>query len=259
MLIIIKENHRTEANDLRLLGSPPDLVRRLSLAMAGTLYSIRFFFPADKKSPPKRAEAKRRLLFDRLEDGKAAHELTEGLRDDNRAIRLLELLKDRREDAGSGEARPVERVAELNFAFGVAIADHSTASLIVAGVGDGRDFLVDVHGRDPDFDVVGPGHGMGAVAGGKLVDLVAKAESFDKFLGLLDHLFEGGVAAFFGGVLDHFHFVELIAADHAPLFSAVGAGFLAVAGGVGEIFPREIIEIEDLVAVEVHQSGFGGG
>ena len=50
MLIIIKENHRTEANDLRLLGSPPDLVRRLSLAMAGTLYSIRFFFPADKKA-----------------------------------------------------------------------------------------------------------------------------------------------------------------------------------------------------------------
>ena len=59
--------------------------------------------------------------------------------------------------------------------------------------------------------------------------------------------------------MDHFHFVELIAADHAPLFSAVGAGFLAVAGGVGEIFPREIIEIKDLVAVEVHQSGFGGG
>ena len=77
-------------------------------------------------------------------------------------------------------------------------------------------------------------------------------------MGLLDHFVESGVAAFLGRVLNHFDFVELVSTNHAAFFGTVRAGFLAVAGGIGEIFSRKLVKREDFIAVEVHKSRFSG-
>lgn len=203
-------------------------------------------------------EGERLLFFDGLKHFHATHELSKRFRDDHGAVGLLELLKDSGVNAGSSKARAIKRVAELDFAFAIAIADHSAARLIIASVRHGRDLFIDMHGGDPNFDVIGPRHRMRAIACGELVDLIAEAEPFNKAFGFSHHLVKSGIAAFFGGVLDHLDLIELIAADHASLLSAIRAGFFAVAGGVGEIFAGEVIKRKNLVAMKVHQCGFGG-
>ena len=50
-----------------------------------------------------------------------------------------------------------------------------------------------------------------------------------------------------------------MAADHAALFRAVGARLAAVARRIGDVFARQLVQREDLVAVEVHQRGLRGG
>ena len=58
---------------------------------------------------------------------------------------------------------------ELGLAGGFpAEADVTAAGLIVTGIGNGGNLLVAVHGGDVDLDIVGAGHGGGAVAGGQL-------------------------------------------------------------------------------------------
>ena len=59
--------------------------------------------------------------------------------------------------------------------------------------------------------------------------------------------------------MEHFNLVELVAADHAPLFFAVGAGLAAEAGGIGIILQRQFFGWQDFVAVVVVQHHFRGG
>ena len=77
---------------------------------------------------------------------------------------------------------------------------------------------------------------MRAVAGGQFIDLVDEPKPFDEAFGFFHHFFEGGIAALFGGVLDHFNLIELISAHHAAFFRAVGARLFAVAGRISEVF-----------------------
>ena len=72
------------------------------------------------------------------------------------------------------------------------------------------------------------------------------------------HFIERSIAALFGGVLDHFDFVELIATDHATLFGAVGTGFLTVARSIGEVLPWKGFAWENFVSMEVNESGLSG-
>ena len=58
--------------------------------------------------------------------------------------------------------------------------------------------------------------------------------------------------------MDHFDLIELISAHHAALLGAVGARFLAVARGVGEVFAGQFIQGEDFVAVQIHKRRLRG-
>ena len=210
-----------------------------------------------EKGAPKDALEKAGL-FDGFEDFQAAHEFPQRLRNDDGAIGLLVLFQKRREDTGSREAGTVERVAVFGFAIRVLVTNHAATGLVIPRVGDGRDFLVDLHRRDPNLDVVSPGHGVAAVPGRELVDLVGEAKPLEEVLRLLDHFVEGGIASLLGRVLDHLDFVELVPADHAAFLGAVRTGFLAIAGGIGEVFLGKLVQGKDFVPVKVHKSGFSG-
>ena len=189
------------------------------------------------------------LFFDWLDDLESAHIWTKDFWDHDGTIFLLELFDERREDAAGGKTGTIQGVHEVGLSVRAFITHHAASGLIVSSVRNGADFLIDAHGWNPDLDVIGSRHGVGAVTGGKLIDLEVKSKAFDKLHGLLNHFVEGGIAALFGGVLDHFDFVELIAADHTTLFGAVGTGFLTVARSIGEVFTWKLVERENLVSM----------
>ena len=149
---------------------------------------------------------------------------------------------------------------ELRLAGGLAAeAGVAAAGLVVSGVGDGGDFLIALHGGDLDLDVVGPGHGSGAVARSQLHGAEVEAQALDQVLGLGDQLVEGIVRVLRAGELEHLDLVELVAADHAALLGAGGPGLPAEAGGVGEELLGQVCLGEDLVAVHAGQGRLGGG
>ena len=149
---------------------------------------------------------------------------------------------------------------ELVFAgFRAFEPDAAASGLIVARIGGGTDFLVFAHARNPNFDVVGFGHGRADVSGGEQGDAVVQAEALHEFFGFGDEFFERGFGIFGTGELEHFDFVELVAANHAPLLRAVTARFLAIAGRVRKEFFGQVRFQKDLVSVKVDQRGFRGG
>lgn len=60
----------------------------------------------------------------------------------------------------------------MNLAIFTTITDHATACLIVSRVRNGRYFFIDAHRWDPDFDIIGSCHRMGAIASGKLIQMI---------------------------------------------------------------------------------------
>ena len=174
--------------------------------------------------------------------------------DDDAAVRLLELLDDGGHQAAGGKTGAVERVHELQFLRLVAAeADVAAAGLIVARVGDGGALLVLVHAGDPQLDVVGGGHGGGAVARGQLGKAVVQPQASTRRQALPMSSSSILPLSSGRGVAEHLHLVELVAADHAALAGAVGAGLAAVAGRVGKQLLGQLVLGEYLAAVEVDQ------
>ena len=118
------------------------------------------------------------------------------------------------------------------------------------------DFFVFVHARDPDFDVIGFGHGCADVFCGEHGDAVMQAQVSGEFFGFVDEFFERVFGVFGAGELEHFDFVELVTANHAPFLCPIAAGFFAITGGVGEEFFGEVCFGDDFVPVEVDERGF---
>ncbi len=81
-------------------------------------------------------------------------------------------------------------------------------------------------------------------------------QTLDQTAGLADQLLQHGVAVLGTGVAEHFHLVELVAADHAALAGAIRAGLAAVAGRVGEQALGQVGLVENFAAVQVDQRGF---
>ena len=158
-----------------------------------------------------------------------------------------------------GDAGTVEGVDKIDLAIGTAVTDVAAASLVVTGVGNGGNFLVAVHGGDQDLNVVGAGHGGGAVAGGQLHGTEMEAQTLYQLLSLGDQLVECLVGGFGSGELEHFHLVELVATNHATLVSTVRTGLTAEAGGVSEELLGQVSLGQNLVTVDGCQSSFCGG
>ena len=138
-------------------------------------------------------------------------------------------------------------------------ADVAPAGLVVPGVGHGGDLLVPLHGGDLDLNVVGPGHGGGAVPGGQLHGAEVEAQALHQVLCLGDQLVEGGVGVLRAGELEHLYLIKLVSANHAPFLSPGRAGLPAEAGGVGKELLGQVCLGQDLVPVYAGQSGLGGG
>ena len=113
-------------------------------------------------------------------------------------------------------------------------ADIAPAGLIIPGIGNGGNLLVAVHGGNQDFDVVGSCHGSGAVARRQLHGTEVQAQTGHQLFGLGHQLVKGRVGVLGLAELEHFHLVELMAPNHAPLVGTVRTGLPAEAGGVGE-------------------------
>ena len=180
--------------------------------------------------------------------------------DGDAAIPILMLFHDCGDDAAGCQARGVEGVYEFVFAgFCAFESDAAASGLIVAGIGCGADFFVFVHAGDPDFNVVGFGHGCADVFGGEHGDAVMQAQTLGELFGFVDEFFERVFGVFGAGELEHFDFVELVTANHAPFLCAIAAGFFAIARGVGEEFFGQVGFWDDFVPVEVDECGFRGG
>src|SRR5699024_10158761 len=106
-------------------------------------------------------------------------------------------------------------------------ADVAPSCLVIPGIGDRGNFLVAVHGRNLDFNVVGSGHGGGAVASSQLHSTEVEAQALDQVFCLADQFFKSLVGIFGAGELEHLYLVELMAPDHAPLVGPVRAGLPA--------------------------------
>ena len=113
-------------------------------------------------------------------------------------------------------------------------ADVAPAGLIISGVGYRGYLLVAVHGGDQDFNIVGTGHGGGAVACRQLHGAEMQTQSGNQIFRLGDQLVEGRVGILRLAELEHLHLVKLVAANHATLVGPVGTGLPAEAGSVGE-------------------------
>ena len=86
-----------------------------------------------------------------------------------------------------------------------------------------------------------------------------QTEFFHERSRFVHQFFKSFFAVFGRGVLHHFHLVELMPADHAALFRAVRARFLAITRRVGEIFHRELRLVDDLARVHVDERRFRRG
>ena len=86
-----------------------------------------------------------------------------------------------------------------------------------------------------------------------------KPELLNQPFRLADQLFKCGVRAVFRGILHHFHFIELMPADHAPFLRTVASRFPAIAGRIGDIFPRQLRHIQDFSPMEIDEGRLGGG
>ena len=180
--------------------------------------------------------------------------------DGDAAVTVLVLFDDCGDNAAGRQARGVEGVYEFVFAGFCAFESDAAAScLVVAGIGCGADFFVFVHAGDPDFNVVGFGHGRADVFCGEHGDAVMQAQVPGEFFGFVDEFFECVFGVFGAGELEHFDFVELVSANHAPFLCPITAGFFAIAGGVGEEFFGQVCFRDDFVPVEVDECGFRGG
>ena len=147
----------------------------------------------------------------------------------------------------------------LDLTVGTAEADVAPAGLVIPGVGYGGNLLVAVHGGDQNFNIIGSGHGCGAVACGQLHGTEMQAQTGNQILRLVYQLLESLVRALGSCVLEHLYLVELMAPDHAPLVGAVGTGLPAEAGGIGEELLGKIGLGEDFIPVNGSKRCLGGG
>ena len=131
-------------------------------------------------------------------------------------------------------------MGQVQLFIGAPVFDISAAGLVIPGVGRGAYLLIDAHAGNPNLDIVGSRHREGAVACRQLTQAVVEAKLLDQPLCLADQLLKGGVRLILGGILNHFHLIELVAPDHAPFFRTVAAGLSPVAGGVSDIFSRQV-------------------
>jgi len=183
----------------------------------------------------------------------------EAIGDVNRAVGVLILFNESGEYTACSESGAVKGMDVLDFTVGAFNSDHTAASLVVAGVRDGGNLLIAIHRGDIDFDIIGTSHRRGAILSGEFNGTEVEAETLNEGFSVRDEFFEGFVRLFGEGILHHFDFVELMAADHTAFIGAIGACLAAEARGIAEILFREIGLGQDLVAVEGDEGGFSGG
>ena len=138
-------------------------------------------------------------------------------------------------------------------------ADIAPACLVIPGIRNGGNLLIAVHGGNQNLNIVGPGHGGGAVSRRQLHSAEVQAQAGNQIFGLADQLVKGRVGILGPGELEHLHLVELMAPDHAPLVGPVGTGLPAEAGGVGKEFLGKIGFRQNFLPVDGSQSGLSGG
>src|SRR5699024_4189193 len=120
-------------------------------------------------------------LFQRFQFFHSAHVFAQCFGYGNGTVGILVLFQKCGEHTACSKAAGVECVNVFQlFVGGSAIAHVTTSCLVVSCVGSGTHFLVDVHGRNVNFYVVGASHAVGAVACGKFAELVMKSQAFHK-------------------------------------------------------------------------------
>ena len=182
----------------------------------------------------------------------------EGFRNKDAAVRLLIRFEERDVDAREGCARAIESVAEAVFPIGVLVAQVKATGLKVLEVGAAGDFEVTVLAGSPDFDIVGFCAAEPQITGAKLNDPIMESKELEDFFGIRGEGFEFGVGGFRSGHLDEFDLVELMNADQAARSEPGGTRFAPEARGIGDVFLREIGNLEDFLAMEIGDWDLGG-
>ena len=158
-------------------------------------------------------------------------------------------------------ARPEPLRVWTQFGLGAGlrpVADRHPARLEVAEVGARADLEPALDTRRPDLEVVLAGLGEAHLAGAHQQHAIGKAEALEQDLGALGHPLER-----LRGVLgtleeDHLDLVELVDAHDAAGVLAGGAGLAPETGRVRRVADRQLVRLEDLVAVEVRDRDLGG-
>src|SRR5919107_282177 len=187
-----------------------------------------------------------------------AHVRPERFGDEDGAVLLLVVLKDREPRAADGEAGAVERVDVLGLrAARPAEAYLRAARLVRLEVRARRDFAEGVLRGQPHLQVVGLRRRAAHVAGRERDDAVVQPELLQNPLGVARQPFEFLVRVLGERELHQLDLVELVLADDAARVAAVRAGLRAEAGRVGDGLQRKLGGVEYLLAMDVRHRHLG--
>ena len=186
-----------------------------------------------------------------------AHKRTKNLGDLNAAVGLLILFDKCGEYSRGRKSAAVKRMNEFGLAgLGIAVSRIVSSCLVVVRVGNRTYLFVDAHGGNPNFDIVSASHRSRAVARGEFAQSEMQTEFAHKRAGFSDEFFK----RFFGmigvSVLNHFHLIELVTADHAAFFGAIAARLFTIAGSVSKIFHRQFAFVDYFARVHIDERGF---
>ena len=168
------------------------------------------------------------------------------------AVGRLVVLEDGGDDAGQGEGRAVEGVAQLNLlVVGVTVAAVQAVGLIALKVRHGAYLEPAALGGAPGLEVVADGRGEAHVATAETEDVIGELQLLQQALYVGQHLLERLVRVLRGVDAYDLHLVELMQAVQAAHVLAVRAGLAAEAGRVGAALDGQVLLVEDHVAVDV--------
>ena len=174
-------------------------------------------------------------------------------------VGLLMCFEERDEKSRERGTTAVQDVRKAVFACGAFETGVHAAGLEIFAVGAARNFQVLILARSPDLDVIGFGAGETHVACAEENDVVMEAELLEDSFGIYHHFFEFLVAVLRFDQLDEFDFVELVNANHAACADSGGASFSAEARAISAIINRELIFLENFLAMNVRNGRLGGG
>ena len=169
----------------------------------------------------------------------AAHVGPQDLRDGDAAVGLEVVLQEGDEHPGRRHHGVVQGVGQVQLAVRALDADLQPAGLGVAQVGAGADLKVFLLPGGPGLDVAGLDLQIRQVAGAALQLPHRDLQAPEQLHAVAPHLLVPVHALLGPADHDHLLLLELVDAVNAPLLDAVGALFLAEAGGIaGQVWGR---------------------